>query len=131
MMGWPHDAVAISAAIPDELDREPVQTDVRPDLFVGTKRDERRDAVHPRQMTFAAAARDTMFCSAIPTLMKRSPNASAIPSTAMYPTSAVMNARSLRFPKSALIARTNSSRIVSPGPGRGMRDGEVAESLLV
>src|SRR5450755_503364 len=49
----------------------------------------------------------------------------------MYPTSAVMNTRSLRFWKSAMIVRTNSSRIASRYYGAGMRKRQLVESLLV
>ena len=55
-MGRPHDAVTVSASVPDELDRQLVQANVRPDLFIWTKRNERGDAVHPRQMPFVGEA---------------------------------------------------------------------------
>src|SRR5438874_2467287 len=77
------------------------------------------------------AARETMFCSAIPTLTKRSPKALAIPSTAPYPTSAVRNTRSLRFRKSVMSVRANSSRIARPWHGRRVRNRQLVDRLRV
>src|SRR4051812_34517734 len=49
----------------------------------------------------------------------------------MYPTSPVMNTRSRRLPKSAIIACANSSRIAGPRHDSRVRLGEVVQRLLV
>src|SRR3954470_13073606 len=49
----------------------------------------------------------------------------------MYPTSPVMNTRSRRLPKSAIIACANSSRIAGPRHDSRVRPRQLVERLLV
>src|SRR5687768_11468064 len=68
VMGCPHDAISVTAAVPDELDGKLVQAEVMADLLVRAEHREHRHAVHPREVPFAREAcgeRDcVLFCDA-------------------------------------------------------------------